>query len=31
MNTIQFATVELTYLGCEWAERTEKAQVLVSG
>jgi len=27
MNTIQIATVELTYLGCEGAERTEKAQV----
>jgi len=27
MNTIQTATVELTYLVCEGVERTEKAQV----
>jgi len=27
MSTIQFATVELMYLGCEGAECTEKAHV----
>jgi len=26
-NTVQFATVELTYLGCEGAECNEKTQV----